>query len=369
MTARTRHALALAALLAAPAPPAAPLRDAEGFRLAVAPYTFEFPRDHAAHPEYRTEWWYYSGHLVSGARRFGYELTFFRVGLPRARASSSSRWAVRELVFAHLALSDETAGRFRSFDAVGRPALGMAGADTARFAVWLDESRAGLAPDGRTHALRGVAPEFRFALALDPGKPPAVHGRGGVSAKGPRPGSGSHYYSLTRMPTRGTLVVRGDSLAVQGTSWMDHEFGSGRLEDTHAGWDWFALQLADGRELMLYQLRLRSGGIEPLSSGSLVDRDGRVRPLARDAFAIEATGRWTSARSGARYPSGWRVRVPSERLDLELEPTLRDQELTARAMGGVVYWEGSVRVRHAGAGPRAGEGYVELTGYAGPAPF
>lgn len=372
MRSRAWH-VALILALVAPAKAgggAPPLLDADGFELAVPPYRYVFPRDHASHPSYRTEWWYYTGHLAAGARRFGYQLTFFRVGLPRLRAGSTSAWAVQDLVFVHVALTDEARGRFRSADDASRPALGIAGADSLRYHVWLDGAYARLGPDGRKQLVRGGGPGFDFTLALATDKPPAVHGENGVSQKSAGAGNASHYYSLTRLATRGTLRLDGDSLAVEGVSWMDHEFGSGRMAATHRGWDWFSVQLDDGRELMLYRLRRRDGVTEPLSSGTLVERDGRTRHLPLSAFAIDSVGTWTSPRTHARYPSGWRLRVPSVGIALTLEPAVPDQELVAKRMGGVAYWEGSVRVRGTSAGrPVTGAGYVELTGYGGPAPF
>jgi predicted secreted hydrolase len=356
----------------APALPAAPAFDAgQPFTLAVPPYTFAFPRDHASHPGYQTEWWYYTGHVqAASGRAFGYELTFFRVGLPRLRASSMSAWAVRDLLFVHMALTDERGGKFVFHDAVLRPALGLAGADTTRYHVWLDASSAQLAGDGVTHLLRAVAPEFALDLAAKSLKPPAIHGTGGVSQKTAGVGNASHYYSLTRMATSGSLRVGGDSLAVTGTSWMDHEYGSGSLTAQHAGWDWFSLQLDDGRELMLYALRMKDGSIEPLSAGSLIERDGSVRHLKRADFAITAKSRWKSATTGADYPSGWHLSVPAQAIELDVTPTVRDQELVARAMGGVVYWEGSCRVRGTSHGVAvSGMGYTELTGYTGRAPY
>lgn len=373
---RALHALLLGVtlLLTAAAPAPAP-RDSSGFLLAVPPYTYSFPRDHASHPGFRTEWWYYTGHLSNGRRDFGYELTFFRVGLPGAgqpglRPSSRSAWRARDVMFVHLALTDEKGGKFRFHDAARRPALGVAGADSARYSVWLEQSFARLAPDGRTHELRGVAGDFEFALTLDEGKPPVAHGVGGVSQKSAGVGNASHYYSLTRMPTRGRLRIGDDTLAVSGTSWMDHEFGSGAMSETHSGWDWFSIQLGDGRELMLYQLRLKNGGVEPLSSGTLVEADGRSRHLPRSAFGIKPTGTWKSPRTAAVYPSGWQVELPGEGLSLTITPSVADQELTATGMGGVVYWEGSVRVSGRSRGAAVtGKGYVELTGYTGRAPF
>jgi predicted secreted hydrolase len=217
--------------------------------------------------------------------------------------------------------------------------------------------------------MAGAEP-FSIALDLTPVKPPAIHGDGGVSQKTEGEGNASHYYSLTRLTTRGTLVVGRDSLAVSGQSWMDHEYGSGRLADTHAGWDWFSVQLDDGRELMLYRLRMKDGSPEPLSAGTVVAIDGRTRHLSLTDFDIVASGRWRSPETGADYPNGWRVRVPSEGLDLALEPTVRDQEVLARAMGGIAYWEGSCRVRGSSRGrPVTGRAYVELTGYGRAPPF
>lgn len=340
------------------------------YRLATAPFTFRFPRDHAAHPEYRTEWWYYTGQLAAAHRAFGFELTFFRVGIARAREHSRSAWAPHTLIVAHAALTDETRGRFAYDDMAERPALGMAGADTSRYHVWIGDASVGLAPDGRnlTHALRVTTPRFAFDLALEPLRPPAVHGHDGVSVKGAAPGAASHYYSIPRLAARGVLVAARDTLAVTGEAWMDHEFGSGALAPGEQGWDWFALRLDDGREVMLYAMRLAGGGIDPASSGSLMFADGRVRHLARGEFEVAATGRWTSPHSGGIYPMGWRVRVPAARLDVLVDPAVRDQELVSRRLGGVTYWEGSVRVRDAASGAARGRGYVELTGYAGPPP-
>ena len=363
-------ALAVAASLAVAAAPAGPPLDPQGYRLAVPPWAFRFPADHASHPRFRTEWWYYTGHLEAPGRSFGYELTFFRVALPQQRADSPSAWAARDLVFLHLALTDETRGRFRQHEAARRVALGLAGADSTRYSAWLDDAFARLEADSLTHRLRGAGGDFSLDLSLVPRKPPAIHGSNGVSQKSAGAGNASHYYSLTRLETAGRVVAGQDTFEVRGESWMDHEFASNRMAGTHTGWDWFSVQLDDGRELMLYQLRLRGGGVEPLSHGTLVAADGRTRALALADFRIRALGRWRSPRTGAEYPSGWTLEVPDEGLSLTLTPALADQELVARAMGGVVYWEGSVRATGTSRGaPATGRGYVELTGYAGRAPF
>lgn len=343
--------------------------DAEGFRLAVPPYTFTFPIDHAAHPDYRIEWWYYTGHLRSGERRFGYELTFFRLGVPVAGRSGSA-WRANQLLFRHLALTDENGRRFYSDEKAERQALDLAGADSTRYLVWIGDDYAGLEADRTSHRLVGHAEDFSLDLRAVPEKPVVIHGERGVSQKSEGLGNASHYYSLTRLATRGRLVLGKDTLAVEGRSWMDHEFSSDRLRDTHAGWDWFSVQLSDGRDLMLYRLRLKGGGLEPHSSGTLVEPDGRARGIGFQDFDTGPTGEWVSPRTGGRYPSGWIVRVPREGIDLRLTPTIPDQELFVQSMGGIAYWEGSVRVTGTSGGkPVTGEGYVELTGYAGRTPF
>lgn len=360
---------------AAPAAPAA-ATDRDGFRLALPPYEFTFPFDHAAHPSFRNEWWYYTGHLKSGTRSFGYELTFFRVGVPgggpadSGSADSGSAWRAHQLLFRHLALTDEQGDRFLYDDRGERQALDLAGADSTRYLVWIGDDYAGLEADHRTHRLVANTEAFALDLRLTPDKPPVVHGEQGVSQKTAGAGNASHYYSFTRLATRGRLALGRDTLAVAGTSWMDHEFGSARLQDSHAGWDWFSVQLADGRDLMLYRIRLKDGGLEPFSSGTLVDSSGRARHIRYDEFDTGPTGEWVSPKTGGHYPSGWIVRVPGLGLELKLTPTVLDQELVARSMGGLAYWEGSVRVTGTSAGkPVTGQGYVELTGYAGKSPF
>ncbi|MCC2671985.1 MAG: hypothetical protein K0Q72_4456 [Armatimonadetes bacterium] len=352
-----------------PAPYSAMLRTLDPslsgvYRKAVPPYRFQFPRDHAAHPEFQTEWWYYTGHLESGARKFGYELTFFQVGVNPWRKTSRSRWALHTVYFAHFTVTDENNRRFEFTERINRPALGMAGSDPKRYHVWVDDWSARLAADRRTHQLRAASPVFGIDLSLLPQKPPVVHGHGGVSQKAKGEGRASHYYSLTRLASRGTLTLDGKHYPVTGLSWMDHEFGSNQLTEQQTGWDWFSLQLDDGRELMLYQLRLKNGQVEPLSSGTLVQADGTWKHLPLSAFRIASSRTWKSPKTGATYPSDWTVRLPGEALELRITPTIPDQELVTENSGGVRYWEGSVRVTGTQRGkPVTGVGYVELTGY------
>jgi predicted secreted hydrolase len=351
----------------------------EHFASAANPYAFVWPRDHAAHPAYRTEWWYYTGHVTTASgRRFGYELTFFRLGMrpgdPQPLANQS-RWRGHELFPAHFALTDERGQTFFHSETFAREALGEGFASASTLDVRSGNWTLRGAPtrdralERMTLSASAMTPEGRNAIDFVqlPQKPAAIHGRGGVSRKAACASCASHYYSYTRLQTSGTLQFHGERFAITGLSWMDHEFGSGELESDQAGWDWFSIQLNDRRELMLYVLRQKDGRITPQSSGSLIERDGTVRALPLDAFNIVATGSWRSPHTGGTYPSGWRVRVARAGIDVTLVPTVLDQELATAS--GVSYWEGAVDARDAVHGQSLGVGYVELTGYAGEVSF
>lgn len=336
------------------------------YRTAVPGYRFVFPRDHASHPRYRTEWWYYTGHLrTPSGRQFGFELTFFRSGLrDLAREENPSAWTADDLYFAHFALSDLKARKFFYWQRMNRTVLGRAGSRTDRYRVWVGDWSAQL--QGGAHVLRATAPGGGIRLTLRPRKGPVLNGEGGLSRKGAGPGRTSYYYSLTRLEAGGTLRVGRDVFPVTGQAWMDHEFGSDQLGPDQAGWDWFGLQLDDGTELMIYRIRRRDGKIDPFSSGTRVLADGTYRHLPRSAFTVTPTGHWRSPHSGAVYPSGWTLSLPREGMELHVEPDFPDQELDTTKTTGVIYWEGSVRVSGVRRGkPVRGRGYVELTGYAG----
>ena len=336
------------------------------FRTATAPYAFVFPRDHGSHPAYQSEWWYFTGHVrARDGHRFGFELTIFRFGIRPGEmrfAPGTSRWHGSDVFPAHFAITDVDGKKFVHDERFVRDALGMGAASIGTLNVHAgDWSIRGINPI-RLQAASGAN---GIDLALHPDKPPAINGEGGISRKGSCGSCASHYYSITRLATTGTLEVDGTRYAVEGDSWMDHEFGSDELEADQRGWDWYAFQLDDGRELMLYVLRQKDGGITPQSSGSLVARDGRVRHLRLREFQTQALGTWKSPVSGAVYPSGWRVRVPGEGLDVTITPLLRDQELIDQQLH-VAYWEGDCDLSGVDRfHPVRGAAYVELTGYAG----
>ncbi len=352
----------------------------EQFKLAVAPYAFQFPRDHNSHPAYATEWWYYTGHLQSkDGRKFGYQLTWFRTALAPS-IDRKSAWAARDLMFAHFALTDEKGQQFYFTDRIGRANLGMNGADTDSKTprVWCgdwvlkfggksgetQQIRARGASDGKATNGQSFALDLR-QIAL---KAPAVQGENGVSQKSAGRGRASHYYSYTRLQTTGTLVVGNERLNVAGQSWFDHEYGSNQMDGTQVGWDWFSLQFDDGRELMVYRLRLKNGKTEPYSSGTLIEKTGKTRHLKLSEFQLTPLATWKSPATGATYPAKWRVRLPREKIDLTVTPTLANQELRpSRTGANLAYWEGSVVARGTQSGRALnGVGYLEMTGYASP---
>lgn len=341
------------------------------FQLAVPGYRYQFPRDHAAHPAYATEWWYYTGHLqATNGQRFGYELTFFRVGLLPQLTGRTSHWATRDVILAHFALTDESSNKFFYTDRASRAVLGLAGAAVPTPHVWLGDWVARFAPHGDQQSLRASGQsggtDFALSLTQHPLKPLILHGAGGVSQKAAGLGHASHYYSFTRLATRGVVRLGNTRYAVTGQSWFDHEFGSNQLGKDQAGWDWFSMQLEDGRELMLYRMRLRNGNTDPYSSGTLVERNGTAHHLTLQDFKIEALSTWHSPISNANYPSHWRVTLPRLAMRFDIMPTVANQELVTQRSTSVTYWEGSVRVTGTGQGrPLHGVGYVELTGYAG----
>jgi predicted secreted hydrolase len=370
-------ALALAAALA-PRSPGAPSRragerehlqlgpgpDTSGFARVTEPRPFTLPRDHGPHFEYQTEWWYFTGNLsAADGRHFGFQLTFFRRGLTPGPPPDGPGLSSNQVYFAHFAITDVAAGRHVAAERFSRGAGGLAGATGEPFAVWLESWKAdGLNRDGSSVRLSASDPETSLSLDLELGatKPLVAHGNRGLSPKSEEPGNASYYVGHTRMTARGRLGLTADA-AVAGEAWFDHEWSTSALGPGAVGWDWFSLQLDDGRELMLFRIRREDGTVEAVSGGTLVDRDGRTRRLLRDDFSIDVLDRWTSPQSGGRYPSRWRLRVPSAEIDVLVEPWLADQEMRT----SFVYWEGAVRVAgRSGGKPCSGQGYVELTGYA-----
>jgi predicted secreted hydrolase len=358
---------AVVAILAIPAPAGAPARAPSGFRYAAPGWTFAFPRDHGSHDEFQTEWWYYTGHLRGeNGRRYGFELTFFRVGVEARGGAPRTAWDLRHLALAHFAVSDLDGRKFSFHEKVSRMSPYTAAAAPGRLDIVNEGWSARTQPDG-SWRIRASAGGDAIDLVLRAAKPPAVHGTNGISVKGSDAGAASHYYSMTRLRAEGMVRAGGAPSRCSGQVWMDHEFSTSVLGAEQAGWDWFSLQLDDGTELMLYQMRNRDGTIDPASSGSFVDGSGRVERLLAADYAIQPRSSWKSPKSGGVYPMGWRVTVPRLGIDLTIDAEMEDQELVTTSSTGVAYWEGAVRARGEWRGRRTTAlGYVEMTGYAAP---
>ena len=336
----------------------------EAFQRASTTRTLEFPDDHGPHPDFQTEWWYYTGNLVSSdGDLFGYQLTFFRRALTPAeeRVERPSNWTSDQVYMAHFALTDVSDGSFHAFERFSRGGAGLAGAQANPFTVWLYDWQVTGTEDG-VYQLKASRDGIELELRLTDLKGPVLQGDLGYSQKGPLPGDASHYYSLTRLNSMGSLRVSENFYQVSGTSWMDHEFSTRALSDGQIGWDWFSVQLDDRSELMLFQIRREDGSIDPFSSGTWITADGSTSKLGLEDFQISVQDTWRSPHTGATYPAKWKISVPSKNLSLELVPLLQDQELQV----SYNYWEGAVNVQGSINGePITGKGYIELTGYAG----
>lgn len=346
---------------------------AREWKPATPNYEYVFPRDHGSHPEYKIEWWYYTGNVhTSEGRRFGYQLTFFRIGaVPEVAAASS--WALRDVWMAHFAVSDLAAKEYHHADRLNRAGPGLAGASTQR--VWNEDWSCEMTfpqgfPESGKFLLQASDASFGIKLSLESGKKPVIHGRDGISQKGATAGNASHYYSMTRMPAQGTVTLAGKDFAVTGDTWMDHEFGSSFLEKGQQGWDWFSAQLSDGSELMLFQLRQTVGGAETpnMSAGTLIKPDGSVLPLASTDFRLTPGATWPSPSQSARYPIDWTIEIPRQQLSLRCRAVIPSQEFASESTPGLNYWEGAVDYQGSvGKTPITGHGYLEMTGYGGQA--
>jgi predicted secreted hydrolase len=341
------------------------------YQLALPGRNLTFPVDHYSHPEFKTEWWYYTGHLeTDSGKRYGYQVTFFRFGLRDRQEPQRKEHPVifTDLYMAHFALSDTAAKKFLFRERINRGYADKAGAATDRLYVWNENWR--LEGEGNNHRFQVSDRGVKMTLRLTSLKPPVLHGQNGLSQKAEGEGRASYYYSLTRMAAEGELSINGKTEKVRGLTWMDHEFGSNQLTAEQVGWDWFSIQLDNRTELMLYLMRRKDGSVDPHSSGTLVRADGSTRHLNRDDYRVEVLARWKSAKSGADYPMEWKVTVPSEQIELEISPAFQNQELITNRSTRVTYWEGAVLVAGSVRNyPMKGAGYVEMTGYAGKLTF
>ncbi|MEW6503016.1 MAG: lipocalin-like domain-containing protein [Chloroflexota bacterium] len=333
------------------------------FARAEAPMLFKFPKDHGAHDEFQTEWWYYTGNLsTESGRRFGYQLTFFRRAIvpPQMRIERLSDWGVEQVYLAHFALTDVQNNRFYASEKIGRGAAGLAGAvGEPVYQVWLDNWQVVQLGDNE-YLMTAKTEEVAIEMSLTNLKGEILQGDRGYSRKGEEMGNASYYISQTRLESRGEIRVADEVFEVKGLSWMDHEFSTSALGEDQVGWDWFALQLSNDMELMLFTLRKDDGSVDRFSSATLILPDGQTQLFSSDEFIVRVLDQWKSAKTGAVYPSKWVIQIPSLDLTLNVRPLIPDQELVV----SYVYWEGAVFSEgKMGDSSVNGYGYVELTGY------
>ncbi len=336
--------------------------DAGGFSKATTIIPFSFPADHGPHPDFKNEWWYYTGNLKTlQGRKFGYQLTFFRLGLARHTEKRSSNWAADTLYMAHFALTDIQNGKFYSFERFARQAQDLSGAQSQPFKVWLEDwSTSSENASALPMKLFAKEDNVSIDLTLNYNKPPVLQGDQGLSQKSDRPGNASYYYSFPLMPTTGHVRIGEDAFEITGNSWMDREWSTSALEKNQAGWDWFALQLSDNRQLMFYQIRWDDGRIDPISEGTLVMANGSSQKILLKDITLKPLSYWQSPITDKRYPIKWQMQLPSRELDLIIEPKMLAQEMNL----SVIYWEGAVKVQGSANGEAiTGQGYIELSGY------
>lgn len=322
---------------------------------AITPRKFKFPDDAGPHPKFRSEWWYYTGNLTDeNNRQFGYQLTLFRQAIHPEKPKTGSKWRSNQIYMGHFAVTDVTEKKFHSFNRMTRKATGLSGSQSDPYRVWVEDWE--VTGDFRSPVIQAREAGVSIQLKLDAQKPEIPQGDQGLSQKSQGAGNASYYFSQTRLRTTGTIQIQNQRYSVSGFSWLDREWSTSSLGKNEMGWDWFSLQLADNREIMLYIIRQKDGDISPYSAGTLVNADNSIFPLKKADFTIRPLKKWKSPDTGIEYPSGWKITIPKADLQLEVIPYIKNQEHTHR----FIYWEGAVKVSGAS---QQGKGYVELVGY------
>ena len=324
-----------------------------------------FPADHFAHPDFRTEWWYYTGHLDDPrGNEYGFELVFFKRRTDNdVRYGVPIRWYGNPAYLAHFAVTEIGLKRHQYKEKYGRGKYGRAGASQDMYKIWIDDWK--VQKIGDAHHLVADMDGYSVDLLLTPTKQPVVHGPDGISRKGTNSTS-SYYISFTRLAVEGFLVLDGEPVKVTGDAWSDHEiFGSGMAE-TIRGWDWFSIQLDNDTELMLFYLNLKDGSVDVLSAGTFVFADGSYQSFLLEDFSITTTEQWTSPKTKTSYPAAWKIKIPKLDIELDVRTSLPDQEVRAK-ITQVTYYEGSIKAEgRVGDTPVFGRGYVEMSGYTHP---
>jgi predicted secreted hydrolase len=336
--------------------------DTAGYERALKPIKFQFPRDYFLHAGFRTEWWYFTGNLTDSAgHRYGFQFTIFRNSI---NPHQDSGWQSGDIYMLHIGISDISSGKFHSFEKFSRSGGGMAGFDSVRNTIYLENNFVRvdhISPTGFGDRLSiySAIGDTAISLSFISQKPFIPQGNNGLSQKSSAPGNSSYYFSLTRLSASGYIKIGGSTIEVTGSAWMDREWSTSALAQDQAGWDWFALQMDNNSELMFYLLRNKDGSFDKSSSGAIIAPDGSKYPLDNTNCFIKVLDTYRAS-SGAEYPSKWELRVPSRSIELTITPLIPDQEHRT----SILYWEGAVSAKGSiNDKPVSALGYVELTGY------
>jgi predicted secreted hydrolase len=336
------------------------------FSKAIQPKTFEFPKDHGPHKNFKTEWWYFTGNLIStNGEKFGYQFTIFRNAVNTDSLKGNSKWRSNQFYMGHFAVTDINENRFYFDEKFSRDGNNLAGATVKdKFRVWLEDWEVIQINDSSNYDLPNLKlianmENVSLELIIKAEKPKILQGNNGLSQKGSKIGNASYYYSYTRLETEGNLTIDNKEYLVSGNSWMDREWSTSALSNDQVGWDWFSIQLDDNTELMYYQMRKSDGEPDIFSKGVIIDSNGKKDTFNLDEVKLTVQDYWLSP-SNTKYPSGWLLKIPRQNLSLTIKPAIKNQLLDV----SVKYWEGSVNITGLKLGKKIlGSGYVELTGY------
>ena len=333
-----------------------------GYDIADKQIVFSFPRDHGTHETFRNEWWYFTGNLYDDAnRRFGYQLTFFRISLDSQETDRSSNWATSQVYMAHLAVSDVENREFHAFEKINRDSLGLAGFDEDTFRVNVEDWFIAGQDDGTfPWHLYGVKEGIELSLTVEPSKEIVLQGENGLSRKTVDGNNASYYYSITRLSTEGHIEINGTRYNVRGLSWLDREWSTSALSEEQSGWDWFSLQFDNDTDVMYFQLRNKDGSAYPYNEGLIVNPDSSSIRLVTGDIELKTRQYWQSP-SGGNYPVEWEAEIKPLGRSVILRAVFPEQELTLSTR----YWEGAIDIYDSKDPTNViGQGYMELTGYA-----
>lgn len=337
----------------------------ENFNKAIDKRNFIFPDDHGPHTDFKTEWWYFTGNLISeDNKEFGYQFTIFRSALSKNKTSGNSEWNSNQIYMAHFAVTDISGKEFYYDERFSREGNKLAGAQINPFKIWLEdwqinETGDKIIFDFPVINIRAKSEKVEINFTLESLKPLVLQGDSGLSQKGSQIGNASYYYSYTKLKTEGKIIIEGKEYKVNGNSWMDREWSTSALSEDQKGWDWFALQLDDNTEIMYYQMRKNDGSPDIYSKGTFINQNGASLEIKKDDIDLKVSDYWESP-DGEKYPSGWDIIIPSKNINLKITPAVKNQLMNV----SVKYWEGAVKVEGTKDNSKIiGRGYVELTGY------